>query len=90
MRAPSAERLQQLLADLGDDRFVVRERASGELSQLGELAAAALRELLAAAVAAEEARRAAEEAAAKAAAEEAWNLTIGWFNKYARPAAGTA
>ena len=26
----------------------------------------------------------------KAAAEEAWNLTIGWFNKYARPAAGTA
>jgi len=26
----------------------------------------------------------------KAAAEEAWNLTVGWFNNYARPAAGTA
>jgi hypothetical protein len=41
--APTAERLSQLIADLDSNRFAVREKASGELEQLGELAEPALR-----------------------------------------------
>jgi WD40 repeat protein len=44
--APSAERLEQLIADLDNDRFAVREKASGELAQLAELAETALRGVL--------------------------------------------
>jgi WD40 repeat protein len=45
--APSAERLQRLIADLDNNRFAVREKASRELEQLGELAEPALRGVLA-------------------------------------------
>jgi hypothetical protein len=41
------ERLTQLLADLDNDDFAVRERATDELSKLGELADPALRKALA-------------------------------------------
>jgi WD40 repeat protein len=44
--APSADRLRQLITDLGSNRFAVREKASGELEQLGELAESALRGVL--------------------------------------------
>jgi WD40 repeat protein len=44
--APSAERLKQLIADLDSNRFAVREKASGELEQLGELAESALHGVL--------------------------------------------
>ncbi|HEX3150839.1 MAG TPA: WD40 repeat domain-containing protein [Gemmataceae bacterium] len=44
--APSPERLKQLIADLDNNRFAVREKASGELVQLGELAESALRGVL--------------------------------------------
>lgn len=39
--APSAERIRQLIADLDNERFAVREKATGELEHLGELAEAA-------------------------------------------------
>ena len=44
--APGAERLRQLIADLDNNRFAVREKASRELEQLGELAEPALRGVL--------------------------------------------
>jgi WD40 repeat protein len=40
------EQLVQLLADLADDRFSVREKATAELASLGELAEPSLRALL--------------------------------------------
>src|SRR5262249_47213064 len=39
-------RVARLLADLGADRFAVRERATAELARLGEAAEPALRQLL--------------------------------------------
>jgi RNA polymerase sigma factor (sigma-70 family) len=42
-----AERLKRLIADLDDDRFEVRERATAELGKLGEAALSALRAALA-------------------------------------------
>ncbi|MFO0808899.1 MAG: PQQ-binding-like beta-propeller repeat protein [Gemmataceae bacterium] len=44
--APSADRLKQLIADLDNGRFAVRQQASVELEQLGELAESALRGVL--------------------------------------------
>jgi hypothetical protein len=44
----SEERLRNLVADLDDDRFAVREAASAELGKLGGSAGAALRRALAA------------------------------------------
>lgn len=43
IKAPTAERLQQLIADLNNNRFAVREKATKELEQLGELAESSLR-----------------------------------------------
>jgi hypothetical protein len=40
------KRVARLLADLGSDKFAVRQKATWELEELGELAAAALREQL--------------------------------------------
>jgi hypothetical protein len=45
--APDAKRVAKLLADLDDERFEVRERASRELGELGGLAEPALRQALA-------------------------------------------
>jgi WD40 repeat protein len=44
--SPSAERLAKLIADLDNNRFAVREKATSELVQLGELAEPALRAVL--------------------------------------------
>jgi hypothetical protein len=41
------QRLNDLIADLDSDRFAVRQRASGELEQLGELAGPAMHRALA-------------------------------------------
>jgi RNA polymerase sigma factor (sigma-70 family) len=45
--APDARRVAKLLADLDDDRYEVRERASRELEKLGRLVAPGLRKALA-------------------------------------------
>jgi WD40 repeat protein len=45
--APEAKRLAQWVADLDSDQFAVRERASQELEEQGELVAPALRKVLA-------------------------------------------
>lgn len=44
--APNAEQLERLIADLEDDRFDTRQKASDALAQLGELAEPALRRAL--------------------------------------------
>jgi hypothetical protein len=41
---PDAQRVAKLIADLGNARFAVREKAGRELDRLGEAAAPALRE----------------------------------------------
>jgi WD40 repeat protein len=46
-RAPDAQRLAQLIADLDSNEFTVREKAARELEQLEELAGPALRKALA-------------------------------------------
>jgi WD40 repeat protein len=46
VRPASAERVKKLIADLADDDFDVRTRASRELEKLGETAEAALRKAL--------------------------------------------
>jgi hypothetical protein len=51
-------RLQALLADLGDDDFATRERATATLREHGPLAAAGLREVVASSSSAEARRRA--------------------------------
>ena len=43
---PNAKRIQQLVANLDNKQFAVRDRAMKELSQLGELAGTALRQAL--------------------------------------------
>jgi RNA polymerase sigma factor (sigma-70 family) len=45
-RPAEAKRLIQLIAELDDDAFAVREKAAAELEKLGELAAPALRKAL--------------------------------------------
>jgi RNA polymerase sigma factor (sigma-70 family) len=45
--APDAKRLARLIADLDDDEFAVREKATRELEKLGPLARPALRQVLA-------------------------------------------
>jgi hypothetical protein len=47
VKAPDAARVKRLLADLGSERFAVRQRATDELERLAELAEPALRQLLA-------------------------------------------
>ncbi len=44
---PDAQRIAQMLADLDDNKFAVREKASDELAKLGELALPALQKTLA-------------------------------------------
>jgi hypothetical protein len=46
-RAIDAKRLHQLLADLDNDQFRIREKAQADLQELGELAEPALRQALA-------------------------------------------
>jgi RNA polymerase sigma factor (sigma-70 family) len=46
LEAKLAERLQQRIADLDDDKFTVREKAKEELEKLGEFAEPALRTVL--------------------------------------------
>ncbi len=58
--APDKERIARLIADLGSDRFTVRETAAGEFQQIGELAEPALRKAVADAASAQVRRRAAE------------------------------
>jgi len=43
---PDADRVKRLITDLDGDRFGVREKATRELEQLAELAAAALQQAL--------------------------------------------
>ncbi|HKB02746.1 MAG TPA: WD40 repeat domain-containing protein, partial [Gemmataceae bacterium] len=54
---PDADRLKRLIAELDDGRFAVRERATRELEQFGELAGPALREALKRGVGAEGQKR---------------------------------
>lgn len=53
----TAERLKKLLADLDDDAFAAREKASRQLAELGEIAGPSLRETLASRPSAEVRRR---------------------------------
>jgi RNA polymerase sigma factor (sigma-70 family) len=55
--AADARRVARLIADLDSEKFPVRERATAELAELGELAAPALRKALAGAPSAEQRRR---------------------------------
>jgi WD40 repeat protein len=55
--AAAEKRVRELLPDLDDDRFAVRERASAELVKLGEPAAPTLREALKVAASVEMRRR---------------------------------
>jgi hypothetical protein len=58
--APSADRLRKLIADLGDDKFVVREAAQQELEKLGDVALPALQKAVKTTSSAEVRRRAGE------------------------------
>jgi hypothetical protein len=57
---PDARRLRKLIADLGDDRFTVREAAQQELEKLGDVALPALQKEVEVTTSAEVRRRAGE------------------------------
>jgi len=57
-KAADRDRLQSLLAELGDPRFEARERAEREVRQVGDAAEPAIREFLAGTPPAEARRRA--------------------------------
>lgn len=57
LAAPPADRVEQLLKDLGSDKFAVRHQATLELQQFGQAAGPSLRKALHGAVTLEERRR---------------------------------